>query len=78
MARNPEAGYPVIDEALCRLCRRCLAMKTCKGMAILRFSREEAPYVDASRCMQCWTCLQECPFGAVIRVRPGEKVGARD
>ena len=70
MARNPEAGYPSIIDELCALCRRCLAMKTCKGMAIRRFDRDEPPYVDASLCMQCWTCLEECPEGAIVRVKP--------
>ncbi|NOX60476.1 MAG: hypothetical protein GXP42_00780 [Chloroflexi bacterium] len=69
MSRNPEAGYPLIDETLCALCRRCPAMNACKGRAILRFERDEAPYVDAARCQQCWVCLHECPYNAIVRVR---------
>lgn len=57
--------YPTIDESLCQLCRRCLVMRSCKGMAIVRFDREEAPVVDAGRCQLCWACLPACPFGAV-------------
>jgi len=45
-------------------------MKTCKGTAIRRFGRDEAPYVDVSLCLQCWTCLEECPQGAIVRVKP--------
>ncbi len=72
MARNPEAGYPIIIDELCVLCRRCPAMKTCKGTAIRRFGRDEPPYVDVSMCLQCWTCLEECPQGAIVRVKPQE------
>ncbi len=70
MSRNPQAGYPVIDEELCALCRRCAAMKACKGRAIFRFDRDEAPYVDVARCLQCWVCIDECPFGAIFRKTP--------
>jgi len=57
--------YPVIDESLCRLCRRCLVMKACRYMAIIRFARDEAPVIDVGRWTKCGACLHVCPFDAV-------------
>ena len=37
-----------------------------RGMAVLRFDRDEPPVIDVSRCMNCQVCMGMCPFGAVI------------
>ncbi|MCB9130974.1 MAG: 4Fe-4S binding protein [Anaerolineales bacterium] len=41
-------------------------MRSCRGMAVLRFDRDEPPVIDVSRCMNCQVCMGMCPFGAVI------------
>lgn len=67
-AEGNGSSYPIyIDEAACLLCSRCLAQRACKGMAIIRFDREEAPVVDVARCRLCWACLPHCPAQAVIK-----------
>ncbi|GAB4475503.1 MAG: hypothetical protein Kow00124_16560 [Anaerolineae bacterium] len=73
MASIPASGriHPfrlVIDEAACRLCRRCLASGMCRGKAFVRFGSEEPPYIDMARCHGCLACMSECPFGAIRRI----------
>lgn len=58
--------YPTIDETRCQLCAPCLALKTCRSLAILRIDREEAPIVDTARCQRCLICLVACPFAALV------------
>ena len=55
-----------VDADLCRLCARCLVQRGCRGMAIIRFDRDEPPVIDPARCAHCLICLDKCPFGAVI------------
>jgi Pyruvate/2-oxoacid:ferredoxin oxidoreductase delta subunit len=68
----------VVDEEACRRCNRCLAGGTCRGNAFIRFDREDAPFVDMSRCWGCLLCMAACPFDAVLKVDYGERtaVGA--
>ena len=55
-----------IDDTRCRSCQRCLAQQVCKVKAIVRFDRDEPPFVDIHRCHGCMVCVLECPFEAVI------------
>ena len=54
-----------IDDARCRICRRCLAAQVCKVRAIVRLERDAPPYLDVGRCYDCRLCLPACPFGAI-------------
>ncbi|NOZ71848.1 MAG: 4Fe-4S dicluster domain-containing protein [Chloroflexi bacterium] len=68
-----KAHFLVIDDSLCRLCRRCLVMKACRYMAVIRFDRQEAPVIDVGRCTKCGACLHSCPFEAVqVRGKEGK------
>ncbi len=58
---------PRIDYALCQACERCVAARGCKFKAIIRIDRDEPPAIDASRCGGCATCVQACPYGAILR-----------
>ncbi len=57
---------PRIDYERCQVCDKCVAAKKCKFKAIIRIDRDEAPAIDASRCNGCATCVQDCPFGAIL------------
>ncbi|MBC8331744.1 MAG: 4Fe-4S binding protein [Anaerolineae bacterium] len=56
-----------VDDDLCHACRKCLAGEACRGSAFRRFDREDAPFIDTSRCWGCLDCIAECPFDAVVR-----------
>lgn len=62
--KNP----PYVDNEKCHVCRRCAAMKNCRGGAFIRFEKSEPPYIDVSRCQGCFTCLEACKHGAVFRM----------
>lgn len=64
------AGLPyklVIDDAVCRHCRRCLADEVCRGHAFISFDPTDSPFIDMSRCWGCLKCVLACPFEAVVR-----------
>ncbi|HRX02941.1 MAG: 4Fe-4S binding protein [Anaerolineae bacterium] len=66
MTQTANDRHLAIDDQLCQMCARCLVMRSCRGMAVLRFDRDEPPVIDVSRCMNCQVCMGMCPFGAVI------------
>lgn len=69
MAAVPNLTFKlVVDEDVCRRCRRCVAGDLCRGNAFVRFDVEESPFIDMSRCWGCLACTLNCPFGAVVRV----------
>lgn len=57
----------LIDDAVCRHCRRCLAAEVCRGNAFVSFDPGDSPFIDMSRCWGCLTCMVTCPSGAVIK-----------
>lgn len=57
-----------VDDNRCHVCRRCLAQKVCKVRAIVRFDRDESPFIDVHRCHGCRLCVVECPFEAIVVV----------
>lgn len=54
-----------IDDDLCHTCKRCLAAEVCKVKAIMRFDKDEAPFLAIERCYDCRLCVPACPFGAI-------------
>ena len=56
-----------VDDALYRACKKCLAGEVCRGNAFRIIDRDEAPFIDMSRCWGCMECIPVCPFDAVIR-----------
>ena len=66
--RSPSAGRPapVIDDDRCVACSRCPVIPACRGRAVLRFERDEPPYIDAARCDGCYVCIPACPHDAVV------------
>jgi MinD superfamily P-loop ATPase len=57
---------PRIDYQQCQACSKCKAQKECRFKAIVRIDRDEPPAIDASRCGGCATCVESCPFGAIL------------
>jgi carbon-monoxide dehydrogenase iron sulfur subunit len=57
---------PRVDPALCKACKKCLALKACKSKALIQLDPGEIPSVDSSRCHGCYACVTECPFGAIV------------
>jgi MinD superfamily P-loop ATPase len=57
---------PRIDYERCHVCRKCMAARGCRYKAILRIDPDEPPAIDASRCGGCATCVQNCPFEAIL------------
>jgi Fe-S-cluster-containing hydrogenase component 2 len=55
----------LIDDELCRTCKRCLAAEACKVKAIMCFDQDEAPFLAIERCYDCHLCVPACPFGAI-------------
>ena len=55
----------VVDEH-CQACRRCLARKVCRTKAILQIDPGEPPFIDASLCYGCHSCIPACPHGAIV------------
>jgi Fe-S-cluster-containing dehydrogenase component len=56
-----ERGYTVI---VCRACPDPPCAKVCPTGAIIR--RKYGVLVNASKCIACKHCVEECPFGAVF------------
>ncbi len=61
-----------IEPERCRVCRRCLAAKVCKGQAIMKVDWDEPPYLDSTRCYDCRRCLPACPAGAIVVAQAGQ------
>ncbi|RLC69678.1 MAG: hypothetical protein DRI52_08435 [Chloroflexi bacterium] len=59
-------AVPHVEDAACRLCRKCLARAVCKSKAIIQLDPGEAPFIDASRCYGCQVCIAACPAGAIV------------
>ena len=57
---------PQVDADKCKVCRQCVARKTCKLKALVQFESHELPYIDRELCRGCLVCLEECPFRAIV------------
>lgn len=59
--REPSIG-------LCRHCEHAPCADACVSGAIRVDSRTGIVDIDSSRCVGCWSCVMECPFGAIVMV----------
>lgn len=66
MAEGTRSVMLKVDDAVCRVCGKCLASESCRGNAFIRLERGESPFLDNSRCWGCMVCMTACPFGAVV------------
>jgi len=54
---------PGIDDALCKLCRKC--EEICPAGAIALVKDDKRMAVDAKRCIDCQRCMDACPENAI-------------
>jgi MinD superfamily P-loop ATPase len=59
------ATIPHIVSARCRVCQPCAARAACEHKALVILDHGEPPWIDASRCYGCRTCVLVCPYGAL-------------
>lgn len=57
---------PHVDADKCQLCQRCPVRAQCKTKALVQFEAYELPYIDRDLCRACLTCLEACPFRAIV------------
>ncbi len=64
---------------ICRHCEEPLCAAGCVSGAFRLDMELGIVELDRSRCVGCWTCVLECPFGAVSMpaLPPGQQAGAR-
>jgi MinD superfamily P-loop ATPase len=67
MAEGTRSIMLKVEDELCRVCGPCLANEVCRANAFRTFDKDEAPFLDMSRCWGCMDCIPACPFGAVVR-----------
>ena len=60
------AAIPRVSRTLCRACKPCPAAAACATHALVVLDADEGPWVDASRCSGCRSCILACPYGAII------------
>jgi MinD superfamily P-loop ATPase len=56
---------PSVDYDQCHACAKCEAAKHCPRRALVRFDRDEPPYVEVTLCGGCGDCVQHCPYEAI-------------
>lgn len=63
---------PVLDEELCRGCKKC----TCENVCPVHAAKLEDGKcrVDASKCFHCGRCVAKCPFKAMKSQLDGYKI----
>lgn len=67
---------PVVDEALCAGCGKCLAVCPVEAMSLVSANDPHRPdrkkaRVDEERCLGCGVCVRSCPRGRLsLRSRP--------
>ncbi len=57
------SGKPVIDEGLCRGCRKC--QKECANNGLIFDENTKKMHVDLDNCVGCGRCLGACNFDAI-------------
>ncbi len=69
--------YPDVDQALCRVCRKC--EEICPAAAIALVRGEKRMAVDVKRCIDCQRCMDACPENAITMLpRTGDHALAVD
>lgn len=58
---------------ICRHCENPRCLDVCVAGAIKWDKDKNVVLIDGSRCVGCWSCVMECPFGA-IRIISKEEV----
>lgn len=78
-AAGPGGGpeTPRYRVAVCRHCESPVCVDGCVSEAFCLDAKAGLVDVRTSRCVGCWTCVMECPFGAVelARHEPGALPG---
>ncbi len=59
------AKTPVVDEEICKSCKRCACQSNCLMKACQKSGESETLVIDKSRCNSCGKCIKNCPFQAV-------------
>ncbi|MDY4610622.1 MAG: 4Fe-4S binding protein [Sphaerochaetaceae bacterium] len=59
-------AVPVIDESVCKTCRKCQVEMNCPMHAVRRLSDGKVA-IDTSICNNCGRCVGNCPFKAIGR-----------
>ena len=62
---------------ICRHCEEPLCAAGCVSGAIFVDKDLGLVDIDRSRCVGCWTCVLECPFGAVSMLQRSPGAGTR-
>jgi len=60
-----DSGYGL---AVCRHCERPRCVDGCVSGALYVDPQEGIVDVDPERCVGCWSCVMECPFGAITLI----------
>jgi MinD superfamily P-loop ATPase len=64
-SRTQVAIIPYVQEEKCLVCWPCQARTACKSKALIQIDRGDPPFIDASRCFGCHTCMGVCPVDAI-------------
>jgi len=72
-SRAQVAAIPYVQEGKCLGCIPCQARLACKSKALIQIDGEDPPFVDASRCFGCHTCIVACPAEAISLPRDKER-----
>ena len=66
MSLSSSRAIPTIEYERCQLCAACAAKEHCRFKAIVRFDREEPPYIEVNLCGGCGDCIEHCPHEAIV------------
>lgn len=61
-----EEGDAVNFALNCRQCDNPICVKSCITGALSR-GDDGVIRVDSEKCVGCWTCVMQCPYGAIVR-----------
>jgi Pyruvate/2-oxoacid:ferredoxin oxidoreductase delta subunit len=69
MLYNRLAIEIAVDDDKCMACDPCIVNQECPAKAFIVLDKGEKPFWDGTYCKSCMTCLLDCPYGAVIKIR---------
>lgn len=58
-----------VDDVKCQACDPCIVNQECPAKAFKVLDKGEKPFWDGTNCMACMSCLMDCPFSAVVKLR---------